>query len=547
MPFKLNYLLCGVHKEEERSNKKKKNRTNKKKKEKQHTLKPDKSESVVTSPGPDTIDQIILRIPDPDIRERLQQWQTENILEQAGKESKEKEFRRELEERLCESDTEKSELLDIKNEEIDGLNQKLQDVREEFESTKQELQATRGEKCRLESIVRSLQGKPYLPLCRKDPTNSNLVEALGKLVLPLQEKQRQESQFTKEVKDAMRLVENFIGPRWKEFAREIDLPLEIIEDNDMAPDQRQSEIYWRIMSEWQKRENITVTKMATVCQQLGINICLDKPMSGQHKRVLDKNRERVIHDVYPELALNHMLKYLSIPASLREYVTSTEKRYVMAERLLDILPVLGDQAFTVFTLALSNTGQEEIAEQLFENPMPEEHKLVLRKFENTLISYSDSDRLVSGMARYVTIPGCIHGYLLESNTRDNKMRRLLEILPCFGHQALDTLIKALDDTGFKQVASILKDKTGELLKLTKQEASTQVSPEDVYESEELLWKDDYYTREIMTKEMEANAAMFETSIEQQVNMDYRSPKPIEILNNMDMVRVRYTARGTELE
>ncbi|XP_060078281.1 uncharacterized protein LOC132557772 [Ylistrum balloti] len=540
--------------------------------------------TLLTSPGPYT-QQLIDLIPDSDLKEKFLKLQNESIQEQKDRQCKDLQIRRELEEvrqrcyRSEEMELRLQNVVKEQSKEIDTLTQRLQDCKEECESIKQDLQVARNSTNRLELLVSSLQDKPIISKHREDSTNGQLVEAVGTLV-QLPRKRGEENLeipddvdgAVEEVKAAMRLLENFIGPRWQEFARQIDLPQEIIERNET--EQRHTEIYWKIMSAWQKREDVTVTKIATVCQQLKINIGSDKPMSGQHRRTLDKNREKIVEQVWPKPMLTHMMKYLPIPTSLREYVTSADRQSVMVERLLDILPVLGDHAFPVFFLALTNTNHQHVADLLMENPMPEEHILILRKFENVLVSCSDSHRVVPCMAKYVTIPGCIHGYLMEALTRESKMRRLLEILPCFGHGAMDALIKALSDTGFKQVVSILKDKTGELQKLTKKETSTQMSPEDVCvlaqehkapltghrrsakcrsdsadnsntSNDDLLLMDDYYSQEMMTKEMEANAAMFEHSIEQQVEMNFECQKQIEFLNCMDKLQVHYKARVTE--
>lgn len=87
-------------------------------------------------------------------------------------------------------------------------------------------------------------------------------------------------------------------------------------------------------------------------------------MSEEHKRLLDRYREQLIHDVYAKVVLNHMLKYLAIPGSLKDHVKFSELRSEQAERLLDILPVLGDQALPVFILALDNTGHHHVADWL---------------------------------------------------------------------------------------------------------------------------------------------------------------------------------------
>ncbi|XP_033742820.1 uncharacterized protein LOC117329172 isoform X2 [Pecten maximus] len=577
----LKRLLCGVHKEDVEKNKSR----GAKNKSKQR-------EDSVNTPNAETEDQLIDLIPDSGLRERFRILQNERIQEEKERQCRDLQLRKELEEVQQTNYKLKIEVqhlqkdLDDKDKYIKRLKETLQDCSEESESTKKDLQATRDELNRLELMVSSLQNKPYVSPCQDDSKHSKLVEALGTLVVQLPKQQIETnptlSQGSKdaiqEVKNAMRLAENFIGPRWQEFAREINLPGEIIENNELSTDQRKTEIYWRIMSEWQKREDVTVTKIATICQQLGINIYSDKPMSNKHKRLLEKNREKILGDIFPKHTLYHMLKYLQIPASLREYVTSSEKRPDMAEKLLDMLPVLGDEAFLVFYLALHNTGQQHIADLLMEHPMPEEHKLVLRKFENTVVRYSESHRVVSNLVKY--LPGCIKRFLLEPNiTRNEKMKRLLETLPCLGHNALDILINALDVAGCKQVSSILKDKSGELHKLMKKEVSTQISPEDVNvlaqepkapltghrrsaksrdrsdspdtsdqnEDEGLLWQDDYYAHEMQTKAMEANAAMFDISIEERVNMDYICPKPIEILNHMDRFQVRYRPYGAGIE
>lgn len=88
--------------------------------------------------------------------------------------------------------------------------------------------------------------------------------------------------------------------------------------------------------------------------------------------------------------------------------------------------------------------------------MAHEHRSLLKTFRQTVIRYSDADRILPALTRYVSIPGSVHRYVLEAKTRDDKMGRLLDVLPGFGHTAMEVFIKSLDDSGCKQLSSILK-------------------------------------------------------------------------------------------
>ncbi|XP_069129734.1 uncharacterized protein [Argopecten irradians] len=619
-------LLCGVDREDDDSEPQnkpvKKGKKNKTDKGKEQTIPKTlnvSSESLASLSDGDTESHLIDRIPDPALRELFRKLQNERLQEEKKRQSRDLLLRNdlEIEIRLLEK------AMEDKDEEITNLKGALLDMREAYESSKKETNSALDEINRLEAILNSFQDKRYEPQYRDDSECGKVVEAFGTLVVQLPKDEigttsklsQKEENAVKEVKDAMRLVEKFIGPRWQEFAREINLPSEIIEFNEMSPDQRKTEIYWRIMYEWQKKEDVTVTKIITVCQNLGIDIYSDKPMSGQHKRALDRNRENILKDIEPKCTLNRMLKYLPIPTSLQDYVTSSEIRHRMAERLLDMLPVLGDEAFLVFYISLENIGQDFLADLLIEKPMPEEHKIILRKFEGAVAKYTffDGHRIASCIAR--RLPQCMQRYLLEhNNSSTEKMKRLLEILPCLGHEAMDILIKTIYDTGCKDLASLLRGKVGEVErqlkkikvseeKALKKEVSTQISPDDVCVlteetkapltghrrtayarpnspntrpdspntrpdspnarldspntrpdspntsdiagDEELLWKDDYYASEMLTKEMEANAAMTDMSIEQIVDMDYTSSEPVKILKCLDRYQVLYRQNRVE--
>ncbi|XP_040292447.1 caspase-2 [Bufo bufo] len=89
-------------------------------------------------------------------------------------------------------------------------------------------------------------------------------------------------------------------------------------------------------------------------------------MQDHHKDALIKLRVKLIEEMVVDDLIEHLVQNKVLTPSMRERVRCNQGSFQQKIALLDLLPMRGPRAFSVFCTALRDTGQEHLAEQLEE-------------------------------------------------------------------------------------------------------------------------------------------------------------------------------------